>query len=85
MAEIKRTFNIWGPKPINGLSRAAYQVADVHGLECQIDREVFKAGWFSKTYEYHIRFSGEAVSVKAALEEMFNRTKEYAERVYSDN
>jgi hypothetical protein len=84
MAEIKRTFNIWGPYPINGLSRAAYQVADDFGLDCQIDREVVKTGWFSKRYEYHIRFSGEAVAVKNALDSMVIKTKAYADRVNAD-
>ena len=54
---------------INGLSRTAYEVADKYQIDCKIDREVIKTGWFSKRYEYHITYSGDNDKVMKAIDD----------------
>lgn len=73
MSEFRRTFSITSDHEVNGLSRTAYSVADKFQIDCKIDREVIKTGWFSKEYEYDIDFTGD--------KEMVDKTI-YAMRTY---
>lgn len=77
MNNYRSTFTIKWSYPINGLSEAAYKVADSCQVNCNIDRETIKTGWFSRRYEYHIRFFGEKGDVYRAIREMRNKADRF--------
>ena len=77
MGNYRETFTIARGNEINGLSRTAYEVADKYQIDCKIDREVIKTGWFSKRYEYHITYSGDNDKVMKAIDDMREKCEEY--------
>ena len=83
MSDLRRTFSITCGHEINGLSRTAYEVADKFQIDCKIDREVIKTGWFSKRYEYHITYSGEENKVIKAIRAMRNSAESYNKRIHA--
>lgn len=50
-------------------------------IDCSIDREVIKTGWFSKQYEYHITYSGDEDKVTKAIDVMRESTEEYNDKI----
>ena len=83
MSDFRRTFSITSDHEVNGLSRTAYAVADKCQIDCKIDREVIKTGWFSKRYEYHITYSGEKDKVAKAIRAMRDSADAYNNRIYA--
>lgn len=81
MGNYRETFTIARGNEINGLSRTAYEVADKYQIDCKIDREVIKTGWFSKRYEYHITYSGDNDKVMKAIDDMREKCEEYNNRI----
>lgn len=77
----RQSFTITSGHEINGLSRTAYEVADKYQIDCRIDREVIKTGWFSKQYEYHITYIGDEDKVTNAIRVMQNSAEEYNVRL----
>ena len=56
-------------------------VADKYQIDCKIDREVIKTGWFSKRYEYHITYSGDNDKVMKAIDDMREKCEENNDRI----
>ena len=83
MSEFRRTFSITSDHEVNGLSRTAYAVADRLQIDCKIDREVIKTGWFSKRYEYHITYSGDKDNVTKAILSMRDSAEAYNFKIRS--
>ena len=83
MSNYRETFTIASGNEINGLSRTAYEVADKYQIDCKIDREVIKTGWFSKRYEYHITYSGDKDKVTKAIDDMRESGEEYNARIHA--
>lgn len=83
MSNFRNTFTIASDHEINGLSRTAYNVADKYQINCNIDREVIKTGWFSKRYEYHVTYSGDEDKVTQAINVMRDSAEEYNIRIHS--
>jgi hypothetical protein len=83
MSDFRRTFSITSDHEVNGLSRTAYAVADRLQIDCKIDREVIKTGWFSKRYEYHITYSGDKDKVSKAILTMRDNTEAYNARIHA--
>lgn len=81
MSNYRQTFSITCGHEINGLSRTAYEVADKYQIDCKIDREVIKTGWFSKQYEYHVTYSGDKDKVTKAIDVMRESAEEYNARL----
>lgn len=81
MSNYRQTFSITCGHEINGLSRTAYEVADKYQIDCKIDREVIKTGWFSKRYEYHITYCGDKDKVTKAIDDMRERGEEYNAKI----
>ena len=81
MGNYRETFTIARGNEINGLSRTAYEVADKYQIDCKIDREVIKTGWFSKRYEYHITYSGDNDKVMKAIDDMREKCEENNDRI----
>jgi len=81
MSDYRETFTIASGHEINGLSRAAYEVADKYQIDCKIDREVITLGWFSKRHEYHITYSGDKDKVTKAIDDMRESTEDYNNRI----
>lgn len=81
MGNYRETFTIARCNEINGLSRTAYEVADKYQIDCKIDREVIKTGWFSKRYEYHITYSGDNDKVMKAIDDMREKCEENNDRI----
>ena len=79
MSDYRETFTITSGHEINGLSRVAYEVADKYQIDCKIDREVIKTGWFSKRHEYHITYSGDKVT--KAVDDMRESAEDYNDRI----
>lgn len=77
MSDYRNTFTVRSDHEVNGLSRTAYEVADKFQVNCSIDRETFKTGWFSKRYEYYITFSGDKAKVSKAILAMRNSAEAY--------
>jgi len=83
MSDYRETFSIITGHEVNGLSRAAYEVAGEYQIDCKIDREVIKTGWFSKRYEYHITYSGDKDKVIKAIDVMRESGEEYNAKIDS--
>ena len=83
MSDYRETFTVASGHEINGLSRTAYEVADNYQIDCKIDREVIKTGWFSKRYEYHITYFGDKDKVAKAIDDMRESGEEYNARINS--
>jgi hypothetical protein len=83
MSDFRRTFSITSDHEVNGLTRTAYAVADRLQIDCRIDREVIKTGWFSKRYEYHITYSGDKDKVSKAILTMRDSTEAYNARIHA--
>ena len=81
MSNYRETFSIASGHEINGLSRTAYEVADKYQIDCKIDREVIKTGWFSKRYEYHITYIGDEDKVTKAIDDMRESGEEYNAKI----
>lgn len=81
MSDYRETFTITSGHEINGLSRVAYEVADKYQIDCKIDREVIKTGWFSKRHEYHITYSGDKDKVTKAVDDMRESAEDYNDRI----
>lgn len=81
MSDYRETFTARCGHEINGLSRTAYRVADHYQIDCKIDREVIKTGWFSKRYEYYITFSGDEDKVTAAIRCMRECGEDYNKKM----
>lgn len=77
----RQSFTITSGHEINGLSRTAYEVADKYQIDCKIDREVIKTGWFSKQYEYHITYIGDEDKVTNAIRDMQDSAEEYNDKI----
>ena len=81
MSDYRETFTITSSHEVNSLSRAAYEVADEYQIDCKIDREIIKTGWFSKRYEYHITYSGDKDKVTKAIDVMRESAEDYNARI----
>lgn len=77
----RQSFTITSGHEINGLSRTAYEVADKYQIDCKIDREVIKTGWFSKQYEYYITYSGDKDKVTKAIDDMRESAEDYNNKI----
>ena len=82
MSDFRHTCTIKCGHEVNGLSQTAYEIADEYQIDCKIDREVIKTGWFSKRYEYHITFSGDKEKVTKAIDDMSDRAEKYNKRIH---
>ena len=81
MSDYRETCTISSGSEVNGLSRVAYEVADKYQIDCKIDREVIKTGWFSKRYEYHITYVGDKDKVTKAIDDMRESAEDYNARL----
>lgn len=66
MSDYRKTYWCSWTHPINGIERTAHEIADKYQVDCRIDTDVRKTGWFSKEYEYNVIYSGEKESVEKA-------------------
>ena len=83
MSDYRNTFTVRSGHEVNGLSRTAYKVADEFQVNCTIDRETFKTGWFSKRYEYYITYSGDKDKVSKAILAMRDSAEAYNRKLLS--
>lgn len=83
MSDFRHTCTIKCGHEVNGLSETAYKIADEYQIDCKIDREVIKTGWFSKRYEYHITYSGDKDKVTKAIDDMRDCAEKYNKRIHA--
>lgn len=83
MSDYRHTFTIKSDHEVNGLSHTAYEVADKYQIDCKIDREVIKTGWFSKRHEYHITYTGDEDKVTKAIQDMHENAEEYNNKIHA--
>lgn len=83
MSNYRKTFWVAWCYPINGLERTAHEIADKYQVDCRIDTDVIKTGWFSKKYEYNIVYSGEKENVEKAYDAIYECAKDFQARLNS--
>lgn len=83
MSNYRKTFWVSWRYPINGLERTAHEIADKFQVDCRIDCDTIKTGWFSKKYEYNIVYSGEKEQVEKAYNEIYKCAKNFRARLNS--
>lgn len=83
MSNYRKTFWIAWSYPINKLERTAHEIADKYQVDCRIDCDVVKTGWFSKRYEYNIIYSGEKEQVEKAYDTIYESAEYFKARLNS--
>ena len=83
MSNYRKTFWVAWCYPINGLERTAHEIADKYQVDCCIDTDVVKTGWFSKKYEYNIVYSGEKENVEKAYDAIYESAVYFRARLNS--
>lgn len=83
MSNYRKTFWVAWCYPINKLERTAHEIADMYQVDCHIDTDVIKTGWFSKKYEYNIVYSGEKEQVEKAYDKIYECAEYFQARLNS--
>ena len=65
------------------MERTAHQIADKYQVDCRIDCDVIKTGWFSKKYEYNIVYSGEKENVEKAYDAIYEDAEDFQAKLNS--